>query len=100
MPSDKAKKDATPSTERRPLRKLEAEMLRRGYASAKMVAQKVCVHFATILNYAKEKKLVSIQHGSQTFIEIESVKALYGDLARTTSDWDDWTFSDGVDKRS
>jgi hypothetical protein len=101
MPKAASKKKPQKTEEtKRPLRKLEIAMLEQGYASAKMVAQKCCVHFATILNYAKAGQLTSITHGSQVFIEIDSVKKMYADMSTTFPDWNDWTFAEGVDKRS
>lgn len=87
------------------LTSLEHEMLGKGYASARMLAWKLKVHFTSLLRNLRLGKLAGVKVGNMNFISIDSVRAFYGDPYSQMRRLDDWSdvlqhFDGGGDARS
>lgn len=53
--------------------KQEVAMLAKGYASVRIVADKIQVHFSTVYRLIQAEKLRGIQVGSKHYVEIKSL---------------------------
>lgn len=90
-----ANKKRNPGADVRPLRQIEKEMVAKGYASSRMVAQKVGLTFQTVLRQVRDGGLEGVTIGQQVWIPIKAVQDKYEDAFEVLG-LDDWSFPDGL----
>lgn len=92
-PSKAKATDKVQAANIRPLSPVEKRMLDKGYASSRMVAQKLDCDWSTVNKHADDYRTVRL--GKHRWFEIESVNEVHCDAAELL-ELDDWSFPDGL----